>query len=81
MPSALAGQRESHFVQCHVSVVLAPLIVLSSFELFTAPHDGQTGGGVDRMEFSGMDARMLQQGPVFRRDSKDIQSTRGSSAS
>ena len=51
----LTGQRWSHRTQCHSSVVLAPLIVVSCLTVPTPPHDGHTGGTVDLMELSGMD--------------------------
>jgi hypothetical protein len=40
-------------VQCHSSVVLAPLMVVSCLTVPIAPHDGQTGGGEALMELSG----------------------------
>ena len=44
-------------MQCHSSVVLAPLIVVSCFTVVPAPHDGQGGGGVDLMVLSGIRER------------------------
>jgi hypothetical protein len=41
-------------MQCHSSVELAPLIVVSCFTVATPPHDGQAGGEVDLMELSGI---------------------------
>jgi hypothetical protein len=49
------GQRWSHLVQCHNSVVLAPFIVVSCFTVATPPHDGHGGGGVGLMELSGIE--------------------------
>jgi len=46
-------------VQCHKIDVLAPLIVVSCFTVPTAPHEGQTGGGVDLIEFSGIESAIL----------------------
>jgi hypothetical protein len=47
------GQRLSQRTQCHSSVVLAPLMVVSCFTVPTAPQDGQMGGGVGLIALSG----------------------------
>ena len=36
-----------------------PLMLVSCFTVATAPHDGQTGGGVDLIEFSGIKSVIL----------------------
>jgi len=51
---AFIGHRWSHRVQCHNSVVLAPLIVRSCVTLVTEPHDGHGGGGATLMVLSGI---------------------------